>query len=246
MSEAIVSSSDNATWWSKGLLIAAAVVLVGLPLSALGYRWGLWGLGFAFTALRYLFYFAIAALASTLVGGAIALVKKRRKDIVTIAHALVMVGVPAAFVLMQFRAVQGVPPIHDITTDGANPPMFSGLVEGMPERSLAYEDVYDQQQSAYPDIESMASPLSVADAYAKALATAASLGWEIAREDQSAGLVEAVDTTFWFGFKDDVIIRVGARGDGSVIDVRSVSRVGRSDLGKNADRIREFVEAFQS
>lgn len=246
MSEAIVSSSDNATWWSKGLLIAAAVVLVGLPLSALGYRWGLWGLGFAFTALRYLFYFAIAALASTLVGGAIALVKKRRKDVVTIAHALVMVGVPAAFVLMQFRAVQGVPPIHDITTDGANPPMFSGLVEGMPERSLAYEDVYDQQQSAYPDIESMASPLSVADAYAKALATAASLGWEIAREDQSAGLVEAVDTTFWFGFKDDVIIRVGARGDGSVIDVRSVSRVGRSDLGKNADRIREFVEAFQS
>ena len=157
-----------------------------------------------------------------------------------------MVGVPAAFVLMQFRAVQGVPPIHDITTDGVNPPMFSGLVEGMPERSLAYEDVYDQQQSAYPDIESMASPLSVADAYAKALATAASLGWEIAREDQSAGLVEAVDTTFWFGFKDDVIIRVGARGDGSVIDVRSVSRVGRSDLGKNADRIREFVEAFQS
>ncbi len=246
MSEAIVSSSDNATWWSKGLLIAAAVVLVGLPLSALGYRWGLWGLGFAFTALRYLFYFAIAALASTLVGGAIALVKKRRKDVVTIAHALVMVGVPAAFVLMQFRAVQGVPPIHDITTDGANPPMFSGLVEGMPERSLAYEDVYDQQQSAYPDIESIASPLSVADAYAKALATAASLGWEIAREDQSAGLVEAVDTTFWFGFKDDVIIRVGARGDGSVIDVRSVSRVGRSDLGKNADRIREFVEAFQS
>lgn len=246
MSEAIVSSSDNATWWSKGLLIAAAVVLVGLPLSALGYRWGLWGLGFAFTALRYLFYFAIAALASTLVGGAIALVKKRRKDVVTIAHALVMVGVPAAFVLMQFRAVQGVPPIHDITTDGVNPPMFSGLVEGMPERSLAYEDVYDQQQSAYPDIESMASPLSVADAYAKALATAASLGWEIAREDQSAGLVEAVDTTFWFGFKDDVIIRVGARGDGSVIDVRSVSRVGRSDLGKNADRIREFVEAFQS
>ncbi|MEE8042958.1 MAG: DUF1499 domain-containing protein [Pseudomonadales bacterium] len=246
MSEAIVSSSDNATWWSKGLLIAAAIVVVGLPLSALGYRWDLWGLGFAFTALRYLFYFAIAALASTLVGGGIALVKKRRKDVVTLAHALVMVAVPALFVLMQFRAVQGVPPIHDITTDGANPPMFSGLVEGMPERSLEYEDVYAQQQSAYPDIESIASTLSVADAYAKALAAAAALGWEIAREDQSTGLFEAVDTTFWFGFKDDVIIRVSERGDGTMVDVCSVSRICRSDLGKNADRIREFVKAFES
>ncbi len=245
MIEAIGSSTDNATWWSKGTLNAAAIVLVGLPLSALGYRWGIWGLGFAFTALRYLLYFAIAALASTLVVGVIALVKKRRKDTVTVALALVMVVIPAAFVLMQFRAVQSVPPIHDITTDGVNPPMFSGLVDGVPERSLKYEDVYDQQQSAYPDIASITSSLSVADAYAKALAAAASLGWEIAREDQSAGIFEAVDTTFWFGFKDDVIIRVVSQGGGSMVDVRSVSRIGRSDLGKNADRIREFIRAFQ-
>jgi uncharacterized protein (DUF1499 family) len=119
-------------------------------------------------------------------------------------------------------------------------------VEEMPERSLVYEDVYDQQQAAYPDIESIASSLNVADTYAKALATAASLGWEITREDQSASSFEAVDTTLWFGFKDDVIVRVSAQGGGSMVDVRSVSRVGRSDLGKNADRIREFVEAFES
>ena len=246
MSEAIESSTEHATWWSKGTLIAATIVLVGLPLSALGYRWGLWGLGFAFTALRYLFFFAFATLASTLVVGVVALVKKRRKDVVPTAHALVMVAIPIAFVFMQYRAIQGVPPIHDITTDGANPPMFSGLVEGMPERSLVYEDVYDQQQAAYPDIESIASSLNVADTYAKALATAASLGWEITREDQSAGLFEAVDTTLWFGFKDDVIVRVSAQGGGSMVDVRSVSRIGRSDLGKNADRIREFVKAFES
>jgi uncharacterized protein (DUF1499 family) len=77
------------------------------------------------------------------------------------------------------------------------------------------------------------------------LAAASSLGWEIAREDQSAGIFEAVDTTFWFGFKDDVIIRVVSQGGGSMVDVRSVSRIGRSDLGKNADRIREFIRAFQ-
>ncbi len=246
MSKVMSSPGQKASWWGKSLLIAGVVVLVGLPLAALGYRWGLWGLGFAFTTLRYLSYFGIAAFAATLVGGGVALAKHRRKDVIAIAHALAIVLVPVAFVLNQYRAIQGVPPIHDITTDGANPPMFSGQVEGMPERSLTYEDVYDRQQPAYPDIEPITSSLSVDDAYAKALATATGLGWEIAREDPSAGTFEAVDTTFWFGFKDDVIIRVGPHAGASIVDVRSVSRIGRSDLGKNASRIREFVDAFGS
>lgn len=246
MSEVISSPGQSTTWWGKSLLIAGAVVLLGLPLAALGFRWGLWGLSFAFTALRYLSFFAIAALALTVVGGAIALAKHRRKDVIAIAHALAMVLIPAAFVFMQYQAIQGVPPIHDITTDGANPPTFSGQVEGMPERSLTYEDVYDQQQEAYPDIEPITSSLSIDDAYAKALATASALGWEIAPADPNTGTFEAVDTTFWFGFKDDVIIRVGSHTEGSIVDVRSVSRIGRSDLGKNADRIRDFIEAFGS
>ncbi|MEJ2130751.1 MAG: DUF1499 domain-containing protein [Gammaproteobacteria bacterium] len=196
--------------------------------------------------LRYVLFLAIAALVANLVAGAIALAKHRRKDVVVIAHALVMVAIPTVFVLLQYQTARSVPPIHDITTDGANPPMFSGEVEGMPERSLTYEDVFDQQRSAYPDIESIVSPLTVADAYAKALATATRLGWEIAREDEATSTFEAVDTTFWFGFEDDVIVRVGEHADGSIVDIRSVSRIGRSDIGKNADRIRDFVSAFES
>jgi uncharacterized protein (DUF1499 family) len=59
--------------------------------------------------------------------------------------------------------------------------------------------------------------------------------------DESAGRIEAVVTTRWFGFQDDVAIRIAPAGTGSRVDMRSKSRVGRSDVGTNAQRIREFL-----
>ena len=55
------------------------------------------------------------------------------------------------------------------------------------------------------------------------------------------GRIEATDTTFWFGFKDDVVVRVQPADNGSRIDVRSESRVGKSDVGTNARRIRAYL-----
>jgi uncharacterized protein (DUF1499 family) len=67
---------------------------------------------------------------------------------------------------------------------------------------------------------------------------------KIESTDIAAGLVEATATTFWFGFKDDVVVRVVANAAGSRIDIRSVSRVGQSDIGANAARIEKFLAAF--
>jgi uncharacterized protein (DUF1499 family) len=72
------------------------------------------------------------------------------------------------------------------------------------------------------------------------------MGWEIVAADPATGRIEATATTFWYGFKDDVVVRVGAGNGGSVIDVRSKSRVGRSDLGANASRIRTYLEALKA
>jgi uncharacterized protein (DUF1499 family) len=72
------------------------------------------------------------------------------------------------------------------------------------------------------------------------------LGWEIASQDPQKGLIEATDTTFWFGFKDDVVIRIKPQDNGSRVDIRSVSRVGRSDVGTNAARILAFIQAFRN
>lgn len=72
------------------------------------------------------------------------------------------------------------------------------------------------------------------------------MGWKIVAAEAEMGRIEATDITFWFGFKDDVVIRITAQNKGSRVDVRSVSRVGLSDVGTNAKRINSFLEALQA
>ena len=85
---------------------------------------------------------------------------------------------------------------------------------------------------------------SIEDAFDHALAVAAELGWEVYHQDRNAGVIEAVDTTAIMAFKDDIVIRLRTNADGTLVDIRSVSRVGISDLGANAARIRAFQQAF--
>ena len=71
------------------------------------------------------------------------------------------------------------------------------------------------------------------------------MGWEVVAADPAAGRIEAVATTFWFGFKDDIVVRVAPAGAGSLIDARSKSRVGVGDLGTNAQRLRAYLERLK-
>ncbi|CAN5243891.1 hypothetical protein BH09GEM1_BH09GEM1_12720 [soil metagenome] len=139
----------------------------------------------------------------------------------------------------------GVPPIHDITTDTNDPPLF---VDILPLRAGARNSaVYGGsriaalQHAAYPDIAPVDLVIAPAAAFTKALATAIAMSWALVATDSAAGRVEATATTRVFRFKDDVVIRIRPRDGGSRVDIRSVSRVGGSDLGKNASRIREFI-----
>ena len=163
------------------------------------------------------------------------------RRVLTVAALL---GVAAAAPPMLFlKAARGVPPIHDITTDVADPPAFDKL---LPERlksdnGAAYDpDVGAVQRVSYPDLAPHPFAGPPAAAYDKALAAAKALGWEIAAADAASGRIEATATTAWFGVKDDVVVRVRPSGTASVVDVRSMSRVGISDVGANARRIREF------
>jgi uncharacterized protein (DUF1499 family) len=143
---------------------------------------------------------------------------------------------------------RSLPPINDISTDTANPPAFVAIVplraNAPVPSAYAGEATAKAQRAGYPDI----APALVADApdaaFAKALAVARGAGWVIVASDPAAGRIEATATTPWFGFKDDVVIRVAPADRGSRIDVRSVSRVGRGDLGTNARRVRGFLSAY--
>jgi len=72
------------------------------------------------------------------------------------------------------------------------------------------------------------------------------LGWELVNSDASQGIVEATETTTWFGFKDDIVVRIKDEGSQRFVDIRSKSRIGRSDLGKNAERIHTFVDELNA
>jgi uncharacterized protein (DUF1499 family) len=97
------------------------------------------------------------------------------------------------------------------------------------------------QRRAYPDLGPAILNTPPPHAFEQALATVRAMGWDLVAADQKAGRIEATDTTFWFGFKDDVVIRVRPSEGGSRIDVRSLSRVGGGDVGTNANRIRAYL-----
>ena len=111
---------------------------------------------------------------------------------------------------------------------------------------LAYDAAVlaDQQRAAYPYVKPLVSSVSRGEMLTRVEGALGDMGLEVVSVDADAGLIEATDTTFWFGFKDDVAVRVRSEGSGSVVDIRSVSRVGQSDLGKNAERIAAILSAL--
>lgn len=228
-----------------GLSCAALLLLI---LSGPILRLGL--VHFRFALLLFAGALLLALLGSLLSLVALAIPRLRGDRVRPLSTALVlgllvMVG-PAIFV----QKASGVPAIHDITTDTVNPPAF---VDVIPIRRAAGADnppeypgasVAAQQKAAYPDLAPRDLTLPPDQAFARALAAARAMGWEIVAEKAAEGRIEATATTPWFGFKDDIVIRVVATSGGARVDVRSKSRVGRSDVGANAARIRGFMNAL--
>ena len=143
------------------------------------------------------------------------------------------------------------PMIHDITTDTDNPPRFDKArdLRGPEENSLDYggAEVAAKQRAAWPDLGPVHTDLAPEAAMNRALQAVQGLGWELINADFNAGRIEAYDRTRFFGFTDDVVIRVRpATAGGSRVDVRSVSRVGLGDAGKNAERIRRFIRTYEN
>ena len=232
-------------WLAAGLVVLSALTLLAAPL---GYRLGLLPLRTALlTVLRWGAYAAAAAAAvSTLaLGFQLARPKSARRGVWLAAVSLLLAGamfsIPAGYRLGPRK-----PPIHDITTDIDNPPPFVAVVPLNTPGRTDYEGeaIAAQQRQAYPDLLPAMLDVPPAEAFERALAAVYQMRWQLVEADERAGRIEATDTTFWFGFKDDVVIRVRPSGGGSRIDVRSLSRVGGGDAGTNAARIHEYVEAL--
>lgn len=245
---------EETKWWTRLLLVSAIIAVVLLAAGPLGYKFGASPLAPSLISLLLSLAGAVIVFVASLIMVIVAhrggLERNRNLLLVTMGICLV----PMVVMGPQIATARSVPPIHDITTDTDDPPAFVEIVSlrANAPNDLEYGSEMEPaaklarlQQEAYPDIETLESDLGVAEAVARAEAVLSDLGMEVVNVDAEQGIVEAVDTTFWFGFKDDVVVRVRPSASGSIVDIRSVSRVGQSDVGKNASRIRSILAAFR-
>lgn len=228
-----------------GLLFSISAVLVA-AFSGFGTRWGWWDFRGGLSSFKDSVFIGGAGLALSLAALVWALIVKSRagraKAIVGLAVGLLIVGNFFAWL----HQAQSVPRIHDITTDTENPPLFDDAVLALRKDALNPPEyggvtIASQQKQAYPDIQPLVLNNTPDLVWKGCLAAAKKMGWDIVGADEPKGRIEATATTLWFGFKDDIVVRVTPQDKGSRVDVRSESRVGLSDVGTNAKRIREYL-----
>ncbi len=230
--------------WTTLFLLVFTVLLLGV--AGPGHRAGVLSLNVSFMMLLV----AIIGAVLCVVLGATATIWNLRRGSRALAVAaalslLVGLGLVINFTIWMI-AGRDVPQIHDISTDTIDAPEFVAIVplraDAPNPAGYAGGQVAEQQRAAYPDIESIRLRAAHDEVFAAALRVVEAMEWALAAQAPGEGRIEATATTGYFGFRDDVVIRV-RRGNGeTVVDVRSKSRVGLSDLGTNAARIRDFRE----
>jgi uncharacterized protein (DUF1499 family) len=230
-----------------GFIVA---VLSGLAavFSGFGARWGWWHFMTGFAILKWAAIGGIAATLATVLGSLF--FRSRVKGHPVLAVAAVVVGLAVAGIPWSwYNTAKRLPVINDITTDTESPPSFVSILPLRKDATSPAEyggpKIAAQQIRAYPDVKPAVLPLPPDKAFALALAAAKELGWRIVDANPNEGRIEASDRTFWFGFIDDIVVRVRAEAGGSRVDVRSLSRVGRSDVGTNARRIETFMQVLK-
>ena len=197
---------------------------------------------------------AIAALCGLLaaLSGVLALFGaiRRGKSAMPALIGMLLGLVVAMPVLFSVLAGSGVPRIHDISTDLDHPPDFNVIkslraATDNPLERKSPDNLDQLQREGYPDLKPLILNRSPEVVFEQALKLVKSREWHIAEASAASGTIEATAITPIMAFKDDVIIRIQNTGQTTRVDMRSVSRVGISDLGVNAKRIRHFLDELE-
>ncbi len=222
------------------LVSLIAFLLVALPGPL--YKYGIVDLGTAFTGFKFGVFAGIAALILLVLQ---MIFKRKTVTLGSTVIALLLSAIAIAMPLSMMNKGKSVPPIHDISTDLINPPKFVAIAPLRADAPNPVEyagaEAAKQQRDAYPDLKTLSYTQSKSELIEATEQAINNLGWDLVNSDADKGIVEATDSTMWFGFKDDVVVRVTDNGSERLLDIRSKSRVGGSDLGKNAERIHNFI-----
>lgn len=236
------SDRQEFSWLALAAMILTLFTILTAIAAPVGSRIGMWNYDGAIGVLTWATYLAVAALILCVLGLIRSRPGSRYKGFLPCALGVLLL-VPAIAIPVYWKnAKSGTPPIQDITTNTENPPEFWYAPNS---RIYAGESVAVQQQEAYPDIKPYLSPLNRDQTFDLVVAVIEDFGWQLWEPSKEDGHVEATQTTFWFGFSDDIAVHVTAQGEGSKVDVRSTSRFGGGgDGGTNARRIRSLLQAL--
>jgi len=225
------------------LLAGAAVAAAGL-----GYRFGLWPLSQAFDILRIGAYASAAALALSVIGLLFLIWRRRFAGVLMLVPAILIAGFALYVPWKMADLAKSHPPIHDISTDLDSPPDFVALKPAREKsrNGWSWNGNSSLQRQHYADLAPVILKLPGEKVLPLVENAARGMGMSIVEANIAEGRVEASDRTAWFGFTDDVVVRLRSEGDGTRVDIRSASRVGVSDLGKNAGRVRDFLARLKS
>jgi uncharacterized protein (DUF1499 family) len=249
------------TWWVRAALAVSLLVPAYFLVASLGTKFGLfdWTIGFVEMTYVWGVRVLLAAAALALIAVLLVLFISPRRGLISALIALAIPLVGVGYGMYVRSAAASIPPIHDVSTDLDNPPAFSegvlrarAAVPGSNELDLLNKRTgdgrafTDLQRENYPDIQPVITAVEPSRAFDIALDLARDEGWTVTGTNANVGDIEATATTFWFGFTDDIAVRVRPEGTGARVDVRSVSRVGRSDLGANAARVRPYLAELRT
>ncbi len=230
------------SWLGLGLAVTG---LLSLFVSGPGFRLGLWHFKTGIIFVKAAGYLSAAASVVCLAGLGVWQARMFSQGVIPAIVGLVIGSGVLGLTLKWKHNLTSVPYIHDITTDTENPPLFVAVLplRAGADNSAAYggPDIAEQQKKGYPDLKPGFVSRPPVAAFPEALQVAKEMGWKIVASEPTSLRIEATDTTPWFGFKDDVVVRLSPTPTGSRIDVRSVSRVGKSDVGTNARRITAYL-----
>ncbi len=234
----------------KLAFILTLITPVTALISGLGVRHGLWHFTTGFSILKYSVFAATLALVLTVIAMGTAYIGHQhvftKRTLYALMVSLVVSVTPFVY-LSEFRKI---PTLADATTDFEVPPGFIDLEplrKGMNSSDYIGEEAAALQQRYFPELEGLVTGYSQEQLIAIAEDVAREMGMEIVSSSPDVGRLEATDTTLWFGFKDDLVVRIlPYPGGNTVMDVRSASRVGRLDGGVNAKRIQQLLAGVRA
>ncbi len=232
------------SWVALIALLMSIITIAVVVLSTMGFRMEWWGYASSLKILRGAVYGGVIAIVFSLLGIFITWPGRKRGGLVFSIIGVSILLPSLAMPLYWHYSKSKLPPIQDISTDLENPPEFWEA----PTSRITHPGaaVAEQQLMAFPDIQPAMFSEAKDHLFDKAVALVRDFGWKLVSADSSEGRIEATVTTFWYGFKDDVVIRLTETDAGTKVDMRSTSRFGGGgDGGSNANRIRAFLAALK-